>query len=152
MADKQIEWTDLSHGLETSKLLKEMTKEGGKVYPHKRPKWKLNYDTAVLWFSIINREVFDDALPKPDILEIRRRHGCWAEVECWLNEEEQAVFHLSLHNRFKSKKHFLKVLGHEMVHMMEYLTTGKMTHHGESFSKWIPVFAEHKLKLQIKPD
>jgi hypothetical protein len=129
----------------SERLLKEMTR---KEQAQKTP-FVPTTNMVKHWYDVINLEVFENKLPKMHEIEVRRRHGCWAEIAVYTLADESSWFLLCINHRFHSKKHFLAVLGHEMIHVDEYIETGRMTHHGESFQKWIPVFARHKMRIRI---
>ena len=101
-----------------------------------------------LWFSRINSHVFCGQIYATfGLVEIRRRHGVWAEYSGWIDPrrnakarcqilEECAAFErrprvlerpvtlcgmLSITNRFPNKKVFIEVLAHEMVHLFQFL-------------------------------
>lgn len=98
-----------------------------------------------LWFRIINREIFDNALGDFEHIEIRRRHGAWGECIGYI-EKDKRWCHLSLNHYMISKKHFINVVGHEMVHLYQW-TVGHEMNHGQSFFEWKPKFAKFKMVL-----
>lgn len=100
------------------------------------------------WFSTINAHVFRGRLYATfGRIEIRRRHGVWAEYSGWIDSrrnasarcqvlEERPAFRcrpsilgkkvticgmLSMTNRFPNKQVFIEVLAHEMVHLHQFL-------------------------------
>ena len=56
-----------------SKLVRELSAN------HPKAKYVPTIDETRLWFKIINREIFEGVLPDFRNIEIRRRHGLWAE-------------------------------------------------------------------------
>ena len=100
-----------------------------------------------MWFDVINREVFGNSLERFRRIEIRRRHGCWAETESTLNPDGERFCTLSLNHHFKSKKHFLDVMTHEMVHHYEWTILQREMTHGYQFYKWKPKLKRFGLSL-----
>lgn len=112
-----------------SKLVRELRKDAPKA------KYAPTIGEAKLWFRIINREVFNGEVQEFDEIEIRRRHGCWGECEGRHRPHKHC--RLSLNHHMLSKKHFITVLAHEMVHNWEWMNFDRMTH-GERFLQWKP--------------
>jgi len=126
-----------------SKLAKEMS------IAHEKCKYVPTEDEVLRWFKIINREIFNNDLPQFRKIEIRRRRGCWGECIGALNETKDRCSDLSLNHHQKSKKHFIEVLIHEMVHHYQWIYESTMSH-GESFFSWKPKLKKFKVKLRIK--
>lgn len=101
------------------------------------------------WFSIINKEIFDNQLMKFTNIEIRRRHGCWGETE-GCETQTTRFSKLSLNHYFKSKKHFIEVLAHEMVHHYQWTYQKDEMTHGETFFAWKNKFTKHNMSLSIQ--
>jgi hypothetical protein len=113
-----------------------------------RKKYIPTIDDCEKWFSILNKEVFDNGLSHFREIEIRRRHGCWGEITA--NETKTNRFStLSLNHYFKSKKHFIEVLGHEMVHHHQWTVLNADLTHGETFMEWKSRFAKFGMSLTI---
>jgi len=132
-----------------SKLAKAMMADAYFVESPKHCPFRPTVDYVEKWFAIINKEVFSGQLRKPDKIEVRRRHKCWAETGGYvLNEDgqETVVINLSINHRFKSHKHFLSVLAHECVHIYEYLT-GQTMGHGQNFLAWGPKLAKFGVQI-----
>lgn len=134
-------------GADKSKLLREMNKSVRKKDFPFVPTPKMIY----VWYDVINKEVFEGKLPRINQVEVRRRHGCWAEIEAYEMPDSVNGFILSMNNKLWSKRHFLRVLAHEMVHIYEWINYGRMTHHTESFTKWVEPLAKLGIKLEVIP-
>ena len=82
------------------------------------------------WWRIFNYSLFDDKLPYPKKIIIRNFHN---EVlgYCQKTTYENNVT-MGIRRTFESKKTFLSVLVHEMVHHYEQIFNQKMTH-GDTF-------------------
>lgn len=103
-------------------------------------------DDVILWFRIINREVFNASLSSFDEIEIRRRRKIWGECLCTKYDNGDILSKLFLNNKFHNKKQFVNVLAHEMVHLWEFLTYGKMGH-GKEFNSWKPKLDAFEVEL-----
>lgn len=111
-------------------------------------KYKPTIKDCEKWFIVLNKEIFDNKLKFFRKIEIRRRHGCWGEITA--NETKINRFStLSLNNSFKSKKHFIEVLGHEMVHHHQWTVLNDNLTHGESFMEWKSKFSKFGMSLTI---
>lgn len=100
------------------------------------------------WFERINTLVFRGRIYTTfGRVEIRRRHGVWAEYSGWLDYRRNGACKckvlqefpayrnrpnvlgrqgticglLSITNRFPNKRMFIEVLAHEMVHLYQFL-------------------------------
>ncbi len=94
--------------------------------------------------KIINEELFDGELSKVDYIDIRGRRGKWAKYSVTSNGDTL----LSMHNKYKSKKFFIEVLAHELIHHWQW-TNGHQLSHGKTFKLWKPKFKEKGLLLQV---
>lgn len=98
------------------------------------------------WFNILNRELFDNTLPKVHEIDIRWRRGAYA----WYDYDEAkpgtGLSRLLMNKRYKSKQFFVEVLAHEMVHHYQYINNEEMGH-GSSFLKWRDKFNKKGLSL-----
>lgn len=113
-------------------------------------KCDLTYETSVedcqKWFNILNRELFDGALSQVEEIDIRWRRGAHAWYEYEKGERNRNTPRLLINKRYKSKKFFVEVLAHEMVHHYQYLNNEEMGH-GPSFLKWRGKFNKKGLNL-----
>jgi len=95
------------------------------------------------WFDILNRELFEGVLTEIRYIDIRRRRGCHAYYSgAWFNFEPT----LFMRPAYESKRLFVQVLGHELVHHYQHLHD-QDDDHGESFLAWIPKFSDMGLDL-----
>lgn len=100
------------------------------------------------WFNIINREIFEGQLSLPDEIDIRWRRGTYAYYESWIDTDDPDYQYtkLCMNKRYKSKKFFVEVLAHELVHHYQFLTQRKVTH-GDTFIEWVDTFNKKGLRL-----
>ena len=111
---------------------------------------ELTYETTVedcqKWFNILNRELFNNNLSQVHEIDIRWRRGAHA----WYDYDERkpgtGTARLLMNKRYKSKKFFVEVLAHEMVHHYQYIYNEEMGH-GSSFLKWRDKFNKKGLNL-----
>ena len=113
-------------------------------------KEQYEYETTIEdcreWFNVLNRELFDNSLPPVDEIDIRWRRGAHA----WYDYDDalpgQGTAKLLMNKRYKSKKFFVEVLAHEMVHHYQYIYNEELGH-GSSFFKWRDKFNKKGLNL-----
>lgn len=111
---------------------------------------ELVYETTIedcqRWFNILNRELFNCSLPPIDEIDIRWRRRAHA----WYDYDDRypgtGITRLLMSKRYKSKKFFVEVLAHEMVHHYQYIYNEDMGH-GSSFFKWRDKFNKKGLNL-----
>lgn len=83
------------------------------------------------WWNKLNVAVFYGKLPKPtEIILIKHRHE-----HAWAHPAKDGAIKLTIQPRFDTRRLFLMVLVHEMVHAWEHFNSSHMTH-GEQFFKW----------------
>lgn len=124
-----------------SKLLKFMLKDEILANPYVPSKKVVQY-----WFNLINLEIFHGELPKFKEIELSPRRGYWGKCEGY---DDNGIFYwciLKLHDKFRSKHHFIEVLAHEMVHFYEWVNYNKMTH-GKTFQEWKPILENYNINL-----
>lgn len=113
-------------------------------------KCELTYETTVedcqKWFNILNRELFNNSLPKVDEIDIRWRRGAHAWYDYDQSRPGIGCAKLLMNKRYKSKQFFVEVLAHEMVHHYQYVNNEEMGH-GSSFLKWRDRFLKKGLNL-----
>lgn len=100
------------------------------------------------WFRVLNRELFNNSLPDIDYVDIRWRRKAFGYYE-YITDTKDPNYKLSVLNmnkRYKSKKFFVEVLAHEMVHHYQFMNDEPMGH-GPSFEKWSDKFSKKGLKL-----
>lgn len=84
-----------------------------------------------LWWNLLNRAVFDDKLPKvADIALVQHR-----KEYAWAIPHDKGRIKLTIQPRFDTRRLFLMVLIHEMVHAWEHYKDFDMSH-GQKFLKW----------------
>jgi len=109
--------------------------------------YKTTREDCERWFRILNRELFDNELCPVDEIEIGRRKGVYAIYECYDEKCEDGVqYRLVLKDRYRSKKFFVEVLAHEMVHHYQALNDQPLGH-GRTFLKWRKRLNEKGLQL-----
>jgi hypothetical protein len=108
------------------------------------------YETTVEdcqeWFNVLNRELFDNSLPRIDEIDIRWRRGALAWYDYDEKKPGKGTAKLLMNKRYKSKQFFIEVLAHEMVHHYQYIYNEEMGH-GSSFFKWRDKFNKKGLNL-----
>jgi CRISPR/Cas system endoribonuclease Cas6 (RAMP superfamily) len=113
-------------------------------------KYELTYEVSVedcqKWFNILNRELFNNTLPKIDEIDIRWRRGAHAWYDYDDRHPGTGITKLLMSRKYKSKKFFVEVLAHEMVHHYQYIYNEEMGH-GSSFFKWRDKFNKKGLNL-----
>lgn len=101
------------------------------------------------WFTMLNRAVFDDALPKPKAIEVRVLYGAYGEAEAIparIKDLKDVI--IRINERLDSRELFLCILTHEMVHHYQQIYHGKMTH-GKTFLEWRDII-EERIGLPLK--
>lgn len=120
-------------------------------------------DSAVRWFHILNRSLFENKL-KPLPITVRRLRGCMGMLNIdWDNrltragkwDQSKLPFHnptfrydMILNYRYKTWRDFLETLAHEMVHQYQVeVIKDPYSNHNANFYAWREKFARYKLKL-----
>lgn len=98
------------------------------------------------WFNIINQEMFRSKLPLVEDWDIRWRRRVWAWYACDYNKTGELVCQILMNKKYKSKKFFLEVLGHEMVHHWQAHSNAPIGH-GQCFKEWKESFKKRGLKI-----
>jgi len=103
---------------------------------------------CMTWFRIINREVFGGNLAPLNEIDIRWRRGAYAYYESWIDTKDPNYRYskLCMNKRYKSKKFFVEVLAHELVHHYQFYSEKKIDH-GETFTAWTDTFNKKGLRL-----
>lgn len=115
--------------------------------------YKTTLNETRKWCTIINEEIFDGKLPDIDEIDIRQRRKSYAYY-LGITDTNDVNFQqskLCLDKQYKSKKFFIAILGHEMVHHWQF-TVGKPLGHGPSFQKWVNKFKKKGLRLAREYD
>ncbi len=119
-----------------SKLLKLM--QSNEDYTYETTK-----KDCIKWFRIINREIFKGTLSEVDEIDIRWRRGTYAYYECSHNPKHTRI---AMNKKYKSKKFFVEVLAHELVHHYQFLNNVPLSH-GDTFTVWGSEFNKKGLNL-----
>lgn len=104
-----------------------------------------------LWFNIINKEIFDSKLSPPTNIDIRWRRGTYAYYTFVNDDKDPDYFYSTIHlnKKYRSKRFFVEVLGHEMIHHYQAMYRQPYGH-GPSFKDWTEKFNEKGLRLQLE--
>ncbi|MCX8008499.1 MAG: SprT-like domain-containing protein [Patescibacteria group bacterium] len=88
------------------------------------------------YYHYLNRLIFHSHLPSARHISIVifRKPGYWAEFE--YNEKKNPPFIFYFCEKYDNIEHFLNILVHEMIHLIETLEFGKPLGHGKHFKKW----------------
>lgn len=96
----------------------------------------------LVWWNQLNHAVFGSMLPRPhDVKLVKHKQAYAYSAPCGFRQ-----ICLTMHPRFISRKLFLAVLVHEMVHAWEILHHNRMGH-GKRFFRW-----KRKIKWAIGLD
>jgi hypothetical protein len=101
------------------------------------------------WFSVLNEELFDNKLTPLDDIDIRWRRGAWAYYEYNIDSRkpDYAKLRLCMNKKYTSKKFFVEVLAHEMVHHYQFLYNERDVNHGSTFRYWTDKFGAKGINL-----
>jgi hypothetical protein len=101
---------------------------------------------CVKWFNILNREIFNKKLKiiEFDIRERKNNHAYYDYEERELYKRDSIFL---MNNRYETKKLFVEILAHEMIHHYQYLYEGRVTH-GQTFWSWQSIFNRNNLALK----
>lgn len=113
--------------------------------------YRPTYGQAVRVYNILNSCIFGDKLKKPHIV-IRGMRDSWALCEGDLYTGEDRFIHdpichrIILADQFPSRKFFVEVLAHEMVHQYQCEHLNRMDH-GQTFWAWENKLNRYNLRL-----
>jgi hypothetical protein len=93
------------------------------------------------WFNVINIVIFNNKLPKFHEIEIGSYKTFHALCEC-----DDTTYTLKIKSKFESRKRFIEVIAHEMIHLHEWVEYQKMTH-GKNFYEWKNKLKRYNLDL-----
>lgn len=104
-------------------------------------------------YNIINHCLFDDKLDRPK-LQIRYLPDAYGICYGVLDDGKPPSItpmcsRITMHNKFKSKRHFIEILAHEMVHQYQCEHLNKLDH-GRTFWAWKDKFADYNIKLRLE--
>lgn len=115
---------------------------------HDNNTYETTFEDCKKWFNILNRELFDNKLPQVDVIDIRWRRGTLAYYVSQLDDKDLTYKHslLAMNKKYKSKKFFVEVLAHEMVHHWQFVND-LPTNHGETFQVWNEKLKKRGIKI-----
>lgn len=104
-------------------------------------------------YSIINHCIFDDKLKRPK-LQIKYLPDAYGICYGYLDDgkppqSEPTCIRIVMHTKFKSRRHFIEILAHEMVHQYQCEHLNKLDH-GKTFWAWKDKFTAHNIKLRLE--
>jgi hypothetical protein len=110
--------------------------------------YETSYDDCRKWIRILNQEIFSNSLPPIENIDIRWRRKTFAYYSHIRDTEDPdyKAHMLCMNKRYRSKKFFVEVLAHELVHHYQFYNDQPMGH-GPSFKKWSKAFNKKGLKL-----
>jgi SprT-like family len=102
--------------------------------------------------TIINNCIFDGQLSRPRLV-IRYQTNAWGMCNADLDDGKEPYYaprctSIIVNNSFRSKRHFIEVLAHEMVHQYQVEFLNRIDH-GKTFWAWKEKFEKYNLKLRI---
>lgn len=105
------------------------------------------------YYTYYNHLIFRNNLPHYKHLHIflhkRKKSENWAEFVYYIKNVKGKKFAIIFKtNKFPSRKFFLEILLHEMIHLVDTLDTGVVTGHGESFMRWRKKLLAHGFLLR----
>jgi hypothetical protein len=98
------------------------------------------------WFNIINNELFDDELEPVSEFKVERLHKKWAE---YVGDENTQYTIIRFKPIFKSRRFFLEIFSHELIHHYQFTFNIPGRWHGKSFWWWGRVFEKKGIRLAI---
>ena len=106
-------------------------------------KYHTKYKDIKKYFTLINREVFNNELSpfgKIEIKKIRDRiKYCYGLVEVLEWERKGTrIYRLQMQPTYRNKKEFVDTLGHEMVHLYQMANKGDSGNHNKLFYSFRP--------------
>lgn len=108
------------------KMLKSLEYDEGKFRP--------TVDDMQLWFNVLNKTIFGNKLKPFDKMSISKPRKAHALFLYYPGEKEKGN-ELKMSMVFESKKLFVEILAHEMVHLFQYQYNEPLGH-GPSFWVW----------------
>ena len=115
-----------------------------KDYYHNRRKLKaLKYESTKFkprirdikkWFDILNEQIFGNKLPPFSKIRLIKEDGIYA-FYCYWHKKKTKESELEMIKKFKTKKLFVEILAHEMIHHYQHLHNEPLGH-GPSFTAW----------------
>jgi hypothetical protein len=105
-----------------------------------------------IWFKKLNNEIFEGKIKKFRKVTFKKCRYMWAEsqsVQLWSNHTpKRPIYYIDLimKDSYPSKKQFIEILAHELIHAYQYQHHDEMTH-GQTFWEWKEVLAKHDINL-----
>ena len=92
--------------------------------------------SVLLWWHLLNKAIFDDALSPPRRLEIRNFRDCsgWCQG-CAPERKNSDDVIMGIQRSQDNRAEFIHCLAHEMVHQWEWVELKAMSH-GKPFYEW----------------
>ena len=106
--------------------------------------YKPTKKNAVLMFNVLNHAIFNGKLDIPKI-NVRKLRGAFGEY-CY-DTKKPDYEDITVTTEFENLRHFLIVLGHEMVHHYQYSIQGDTANHNRKFYRWRNKFNKMGLEL-----
>lgn len=106
-------------------------------------KYETTLKDCLKWERIINNELFDGILPPITSYDIRWRRDVWAHYH---GNTGTQTYQILLNKKYISKKRFVEILAHELVHHHQLVVHGT-SGHGKTFTEWTEKFREKGLNL-----
>jgi len=102
---------------------------------HAQNKYVSTVEDCEFWFSLINKELFNEELP-PVPFEFKRLRKCWAYYEYFPRMPDMPE-KIIMNKVYPSKRLFVECLAHEMVHHWQYTKLGwRKVDHDTEFLDW----------------
>jgi len=93
------------------------------------------------WFTIINRAVFDNRLPRPTFIIVDTANFTSKYLGmCISDGEDSAIIKIS--SLIKDRKTLISIIAHEMVHLSQWIDNQDMGH-GVDYIEWKKFFKKH---------
>lgn len=104
-------------------------------------------------YGIINRCLFNGQLKRPK-LQIKHLPDAYGMCYGILDDGKPPKIdpkcsRIVMHTKFKSRRQFIEVLAHEMVHQYQCEFLNKLDH-GKTFWAWKDKFAAYNIKLRLQ--
>lgn len=113
------------------KLLRELKYDDTKFRPKQ--------EDIETWFIILNEQIFGNKLKPFNKIRVKRLHRTHAFFNYWskadLKQGKPNEVSLEMHCVFDSKKLFVEILAHEMIHHFQH-SYNEPLGHGPSFTVW----------------
>lgn len=122
--------------------IRQLSRQSNPYHPTKKELWE--------WFRKINKEVFNGKIKKFRKVKFLKSRYMWA-MSRGVNVPSKRgyCYHVDLYMKdsYPSKKKFIEVLAHEMVHAYQYLYEVNSMTHGNTFWAWKEPLAHFNITL-----